>query len=160
MIDFDVIREAIVSGLRDYLGCPVIRANQTSPQPPYPYASYTITTLKAAHNGTHGEHPDGVFRKETSQIWSFTVQSKDAAEVMTLCLKAHEWLDLVGRTYLYDRGVTVQSVGGINNRDNLLTIEYEYRNGFDFVVACFDEVAAEKVVTEWIETAEIQEIKE
>ena len=38
-----------------------------------------------------------------------------------------------------DNGVIVQSVTNITNRDNILTVEYEYKNGFDVVFYLFDE---------------------
>jgi hypothetical protein len=69
-----------------------------------------------------------------------------------LAVKAREWLDHVGRTYLNDNNVAVQSVGGITNRDNLLTVGYEYRNGFDVVFNLFDVVDNPIAESGYIET--------
>ncbi len=140
MIDLDNTRTAIVKGLRAYLNLPVIRSNQTGEIPPYPYLSYTITSLANANNGTWGKYDDGLDRKPVTQSWSITVQSDNAAESMRLALKAHEWLDHVGTVALNDLGVIVQSLSGITNRDNMITVEYEYRNGFDAVLWCMNEV--------------------
>ena len=150
MVDVTAIRSAIVKGLRDYVGCPVIRSNQTGESPPYPYISYTITTLKTQNNGTYGHYEDDVIAKPTTQIWSITVQSDDNNECVDICLKAHTWLDELGRVYLGDNNVIVQSVGNVTNRDNMLTIEYEYRNGFDITIWCMDK--AIKDTSEYIET--------
>lgn len=141
MLDMEAIRKAIVVGLREYLGIPVIRSNQTGEPPSYPYCSYTITRLASENKGTWGRYDDGMMRKPITQSWSVTVQSDNVSEAMTLALKAQEWFDIVGTTYLSDRLVIVQSVGGVMNRDNLLTIEYEYRNGFDVVLWLLNEVS-------------------
>lgn len=130
----------VVDGLQKYLNCLVIRANQTAPVPDYPYISYTVITPMGSNNGTWGKYEDGKDRKPYTQTWSFTVQSDDHIESVDLAIKARDWLDHVGTVYLNDNHVIVQQVGNITNRDNLLTIEYEYRNGFDVEFWLFSEV--------------------
>lgn len=151
MIDYEKMRVTVVKGLRAYLDCPVIRSNQTAELPPYPYISYTVTTLMSANRGTYGEWDDGIARKQVTTTWSITALSGDNAESVALAMKAREWLELVGQTYLNDNKVIVQSVGAITNRDNILTYGYEYRNGFDCVFWCHDEVKMP-------ETEEIKEV--
>lgn len=140
MVDIESLRTVVATGLREYLGCPVIRTNQNAAPPKYPYVCYTITTLATENRGTYGEYEDGKSRKPVNSIFSFTVQSDDSIESMVLANKAREWLDYVGTLYLDDNDVIVQSVTAITNRDNVLTSEYEYRNGFDCFFYCFDEV--------------------
>lgn len=140
MIDYEKTRIAIAGGLRKYLGCPVVRSNQNEEPPNYPYVSYTITTLMRENKGTYGEYEDGVSRKPFTQTWSITVISDDNAQCVKLANKAHEWLDRFGTIELSDNNVIVQSVGSITNRDNFLTTEYEYRNGFDFVLQLMNEL--------------------
>lgn len=151
MIDYEKMRVTVVKGLRAYLDCPVIRSNQTAELPPYPYISYTVTTLMSANRGTYGEWDDGIARKQVTTTWSITALSDDNAESVALAMKAREWLELVGQTYMNDNKVIVQSVGAITNRDNVLTYDYEYRNGFDCVFWCHDEVKMP-------ETEEIKEV--
>lgn len=139
MIDVDKLKQVVVSGLKEYLGCEVIRANQNAEPPAYPYVSYTITTLASANKGTYEEYADGTTRKQVTQTWSITAQSNSESESVKLALKAREWLDYSGRVYLKNNGVIVQSVTNITNRDNILTVEYEYKNGFDVVFYLFDE---------------------
>ena len=122
MIDFTAKRSTVVKGLRDYLNIPVIRSNQNEAPPSYPYISYTITTLASENNGTWGEYSDEKERKPFTQTWSITVQSDDVEEAMKYALMAREWLDHIGMVYLNDNGVIVHSVGGITNRDNILTV--------------------------------------
>ena len=140
MIDLRNNEILIVEGLQKELGCPVIRANQTAPIPPYPYVSYTLLTPFGANNGTWGVYDDGMDRIPVTQMWSFTEQSNDMTESMTLAIKARDWFQHVGRTYLEDNHLTVQRIEDITSRDNLLTIGYEYRNGFDVQLWLLDEV--------------------
>lgn len=147
MVDIERLREIVASGLRNYVGCPFIRSNQNVEPPKYPYAVYTITTVATENRGTYEEWEDGVARKTVNTVLSITVRSNDNTESVTLANKAREWLDYVGTTHLNDNGVIVQSVTAITNRDNVLTIDYEYANGFDCFFTCCDEVVMPEVAT-------------
>ena len=153
MIEYEKLRKAVATGLSEYLGCPVVRSNQNEAPPNYPYVSYTITTLLSQNKGTYGIYDDGRERKPFTQTWSITVQSDNNSECVTLAIKAQEWLDRVGKAYLDDNNVIVQSVGSITNRDNFITAGYEYRNGFDVVFWLMNELEYE---TEKIETMELK----
>ena len=158
MIDLQGTGSVIVKGLKDYLSIPVIRSNQTGEPPPYPYMSYTITSLAADNNGTWGKYEDEKDRKPMTQTWSITVQSDNAMEAMELTLKARDWLDHVGTLYLNDNQIIVQSVTSVSNRDNMITIEYEYRNGFDVVFWFLNETDDVTMETGYIETVELERI--
>lgn len=157
MFDVDTFRSVIVKGLKEYLKIPIIRSNQTGEPPKYPYGSYTITTLASENGGTWGRYEDGKERKPFTLSLSFTIQSNNAAEAMTLTLKAHEWFDHVGRVYLNDNNIIVQSVGNVSNRDNFLTIEYEYRHGFDVVFWVLSEVTDTAEETGYIEFVKVND---
>lgn len=160
LVDLDEIRSIIVKGLKEELKIPIIRSNQTGPSPKYPYLSYTITSLINDRKGTFGEYEDGMHRKPGTQTWSLTVQSDRADEAMALCIKARDWLDHTGGIYLKDNKIIVQSVGAVNNRDTLLTIEYENRFGFDFVLWFLNETGNLRERTGTIETVDVKkEIK-
>lgn len=160
MIDYDGLRGAVVSGLSEFLGIPVIRSNQNHTEnnklPKYPYISYTITTLKSENKGTWGEYEDGKHRMPVTQTWSVTALSDNNTESVTLADKAHAWLSHIGSTYLSDNDVIVKSVGSITNRDNVLTVEYEYRNGFDVVFRLFDVTEDTIDSSGYIKTAQIE----
>lgn len=158
LIDLDAIRTTIVKGLKGYLKIPVIRLNQTGEPPAYPYLSYTITNLINENKGTWGEYEDGKNRKPATQTWSITVQSDNASEAMELTVKAHDWLDRVGLVYLNDNGIIVESLSNVSNRDNMITIEYEYRHGFDVVFWLLNEVQSITEETGYIEEAAINNI--
>ena len=119
-------------------------ANQTSPVPPYPYVSYTIITPVKASGGTYCIEKDGTHHKTLKQVWSFTVQSDSDIESKLLALRMFDWFSLIGRVDIEDNGIIAESVSDVSNRDNLLTIEYEYRNGLDVTFALTHTISEEE----------------
>lgn len=152
MIDQEAINIAITGALQGVAGCPVVKSNlANAPIPPYPYISFTIlnTDTRKGRYSASG----GIRFIPLTQTWSLTVQSGQDNEAQLIAMKAKDWLEDAGRTYLSDEGIIVQSVGAIINRDTLLTIGYEYRKGFDAVFSVVNGVSGESV--EQIEIAEI-----
>jgi hypothetical protein len=141
LIPYKELTTVIPKGLREHLGIDIIQGNQTAPAPAYPYGSYNVTTIAAANNGTWQKHEDGIDRKMVRSIWSLSFLSDDWDESVELAIKAREWFEHTGRVWLAEQGITVQSTTDINNRDNLLTVEYERKNGFDVVLYVYDEVS-------------------
>lgn len=139
MIDLKNIRVTLFSGLSDYLGIKMIRSDQTGPAPAYPYGTGKATTPAAANNGTWQQHDDGVSRLMVRSIWSLSFLSDDYDRSVMLATKAREWLTHTGRVWLSERGIVVQSVTDITNRDNILTVDYESKHGFDVVLYVWDE---------------------
>ena len=139
MIDYKNMREAVAQGLNAYLGIPVIRGNQAEPAPDKPYGTYNITTLAGKNNGTWQQHDDGIDRLMVKSIWSLSFLADGWEESVNHAIKAREWFEHSGRSYLADRGITVQSTTDVTNRDNILTVDYERKNGFDVVFYVFDE---------------------
>lgn len=139
MIEQKQINHSIIAGLKSICGCEVIRANQTNPLPRYPFISYNIVTIKTKA-GTYSEYEDGEKEKELLQTWSLTIHSDDDAEALKIAMLAHDWLEEIGNGYLNDYGIVVRNIGEISNRDNLITIEYEYRKGFDTTFAVINEI--------------------
>lgn len=155
MVDYLNMRTIIFSGLSKYLGIPVIRGDQSAPAPPYPYMLCTVTTIASENNGTWQQHADGIDRKLVRSIWSFTSISDEWDVSVSNAIKAREWFEHTGRVYLSDKVITVQSTTAINNRDNILTVDYERKNGFDVVFYVFDEAGNTADSTGYIESAEI-----
>lgn len=159
MIDYDGVRSTVIKGLVSYINYPVIRSNQNAKPPDYPYISYTITTLEKTTGGTYCIAEDGTRYKAVRQIWSITALSDNASESVNIALKAKEYFNLVGNIHLSDNGVIVEETTDVTNRDNLLTTEYEYRNGFDVVLCLNDVIDAETANggAGYIETVEIND---
>ena len=155
MIDLKDKRTVIASGLSEYIGVKVIRGNQTATAPRYPFASYNVTTVADANNGTYQQHADGIDRLMVRSIWSFTFLAADWDTSIMLATKAREWFLHTGRVWLSDHGIVVQSATEIANRDNILTVEYERKNGFDVVFYVYDEAENPSASTGYIEGVDI-----
>lgn len=157
------IRDVIVNGLKAYLStpekpCEVIRANQTGKIPKYPYVAYTVTTPVENRAGTYSIAEDGTKYKSFMQIWSFTVNSDNYDECQNIVLKAFDWFSAAGLIYLNDNDVIVHQLGNINNRDNLITIQYEYRSGFDVHFGLLHTITmTEEELGGYIEKANLKE---
>ena len=113
----------------------------------------------SVNNGTYGIHADGVARKPFTQFWSLSVLSDDSSESVTLALKAREWFDYAGRTYLKDNNIIVQSVTSVSNRDNVISYGYEYKNGFDITFWLLDEIVMTDEQVESIESMTLKEVE-
>lgn len=142
-------------GLSEYLGIQIIRGNQSAEAPNYPYGAYNITTIAGANNGTRQQHDDGIDRLMVRSIWSFSFLAADYDESVMLAIKAREWFEHTGRGRLAEHGAIVQSTTDITNRDNILTVEYERKNGFDVVFYVYDEVQNLTETNGYIEGADI-----
>lgn len=141
MIDFDNIRAAVVSGLRNALDIPVIRSNTTTPLPKLPFCSYTFTSLLDNSKGTWARYNDSFDRLPAHQTVSVTVNSEDYSECAGLALKAHDYFSRSGVETLKDSGIVVESVGNITPRDTVISVEYEYRQGFDIRLGIMNALA-------------------
>lgn len=140
MVNTDNIRSTVVKNLKKYVGCPIVKANQTAKMPDMPYGRYTITTPATANNGTYGEYEDGKARKPIKQHWSMIFESEKYEEAVSLANKARSWFEYVGTALLNDNDVIVENVGAISDRSNLLTVEYQYSYGFDITFWVYDEI--------------------
>lgn len=161
MLDYRENEIIIIEKLKAYLStearpCEVVRQNQVAQIPPYPYVSYTLTSPMHEFGGTFSVAPDGTRYRSALQTWSFTVQSDDQEEALTLAYRIHDFFSVAGVTYLADNGITVRRVRDISTRDNLITVQYEYRNGLDVTLGLLYTISADELVTDdEIETASI-----
>lgn len=155
LIEFEELRKNVVSGLSKHLGCTVIRGNQTSEIPRFPFLSYNITTYRTKNGGTYGIYDDGKQRIPTKQIWSLTVNSDNYNECANLVNKAYDWLENVGTTFLKDKKIIVESLTNITDRSNILTYEYIYIQGFDITFYLLNEVETDQNA-EYIDEVDIK----
>lgn len=162
MIDHRKNEIVIVEKLKEYLHndlrpCELVRQNQVAEVPPYPYGSYTVTTPVSAHGGTYSREEDGTLYKSVLQTWSFTFQSDDQEEALALAMRAYDFFTAVGLTDLADNGITVRRVRDITTRDNLISVQYEHRNGLDVTFGLLYAIAPAE---ETIDTATFNKNKE
>lgn len=155
MLDLKTMRATLMTGLRDYLGIQMIRSDQTGPAPAYDYGTVKATTPAAANNGTYQQHEDGIDRLMVRSIWSLSFLSDDYDRSVMLASNARAWITHTGRVWLSERGIVVQSVTDITNRDNILTVDYERKHGFDVVLYVYDEAENPSASTGYIEGVDI-----
>lgn len=152
---------AIIRGLESYLStenrtCKLVLANTNTVAPDYPYVAYTSIQAVVEDNGSYGVEEDGTRIKQYDSVFSFTIQSNDVDESIRLAIKAMRWFSTVGTVYLSDNGIAVKRVGSVTNRDNLISAEYEYRNGFDVTLTLLDIIDEEEFkATGYIEQADV-----
>lgn len=143
MIDQKKINNLICALIKEETGVEVVKSNSTANKPAYPYISFTLTNI-GVKKGTYSK--DGVLYKPLVETISYTVQSDDDNEALNIAMQLHDFFEQDHNLGLNDNGIVVQEVGGISNRDNMLTIEYEYRKGFDVVLSLvnvLEDTAAE-----------------
>lgn len=147
-------QRAMLSMLEEYAGCVCVPSNTTKKMPAYPYISFTVINT-AARKGTYAKATDetgaDVLYMTLLQKLSFTAQSDNDAEALEIAMRISDFFAEAKRVELEDIGIVVADVGAITPRDNLLTIEYEYRKGLD-VTLRHNNVIADPT-TETIETA-------
>ena len=65
------------------------------------------------------------------QTWSFTVQSDDSRLCRKKSMLLYDFFARAGRDKIGKNGIAVAGNTDLTSRDNLLTIQFEYRNGMD-----------------------------
>lgn len=143
------IRDRLIRRLWDYLGCPVVLADQVQPEASVPFGIYSFITPYAPTGelGDYAMIPDGegvlVTRREmTEATFSFTFCSQDrtgedgvfirgADEAMELADRAVGWFSHVGYEDISEMGVTIVEVGQAQDRTTLIIDEAARRVGFD-----------------------------
>lgn len=123
--------------LEKYTGCTCVPSNTTKQMPAYPYISFTVINTEAK-KGTYIAAVDDtgadVLYIPVSQKWSFTTQSDNEVQAFEKAMLISDFFAEAKRLELADNGIIVADVGAITPRDNLLTIEYEYRKGLDITL--------------------------
>lgn len=146
---FVEMRNAMVEKLWDYLGCPVVLADQVQPEAPFPFVIYSVTTPYIPDNtmGDYRTLPDGedstvVRRVMPTATFSFTCCSMNrmgeggtfvsgADEAYELADEAMGWFLHTGYMDVSALGITVVEVGQVQDRTTLVIDEAARRFGFD-----------------------------
>lgn len=142
MIDIESIRVAVVKGLRESLAVSVIRSNTPNKLPKLPFLSYTITSLLDNEKGTWSRYEsDLADRIPAAQTWSITLNAADFGECSKLAISAYDYFSKTATEYFKKYGIVILSVSEIVPRDTFLSVDYEYRLGFDVKLGLMNEVS-------------------
>lgn len=153
MISHADIRNKLVSGLHNFMDMLVVQQSSIGEQPAYPFITYTVTSpyLQLGQPERYTEEIDGSIATKSiehyEQVYSFTVASKDEDEAMNKCLQAIQYFKFYGAQDLADQNIVVVKISSISARDNMITIDYERRYGFDvrIRVACEETMEVENI---------------
>ena len=129
MIAQKKIQKTMLSLLEEYTGCPAVPANTTKKMTAYPYISFSVINTDTK-KGTYSVYGN-TKAMPLNLKYSFTVQSDDDAEALMIAMQVKDFFEEAKRLELADNDIIVADVGAITPRDNMITIEYEYRKGLD-----------------------------
>ena len=147
MVDIESIRVAIVKGLREELAVSVIRSNTANKLPKLPFLSYTITSLLDNAKSTWSRYDDLTDRIPATQVWSITLNAADFGECSKLAISAYDYFSKTATKYFKKYGIVILSVSEIVPRDNFLSVDYEYRLGFDVKLGLMNEISFKNETT-------------
>lgn len=155
------IKNDIVRGLHEYLGCHVVPTDTPEERPAYPFLSYKITGPLSNTGGyslidkpivtESGSCADSVelIRKEQATFtMSVSAYSLNENEAVELAIKTANWFNFTGYMFLKGIDVVVVNVSVIGDRTAQIIDSYEKRYGFDVRFRVAREI---KTVIETIE---------
>lgn len=130
MIDYKSILTRIHRLVRAELSeMPIVEQATTEEYPPYPFATYTITS---PYLNARTFLSSGVLTEEVEIVISYTWLSTDSFEATQLAQRMVTLLKMTKtRQLLNDAGIVIVRMDGFGSRDNFISIETERRTGFD-----------------------------
>ena len=162
-MDYEVIRNAIVSGLYQQMQVPVVPTDTSQPKPSYPFVSYKFTTLyrpdasvmvrslienTRPEEPTEPEPPPGTefeydveytLKEQPQMVLSVSTYSLDEAEAYDLAIQVQSWFKLYGYRYLKESNLIVVYTTALQDRSVLLVDNFEKRIGFDVTLRTVHE---------------------
>ena len=139
-------RNAIVAGLEEHIGCPVVVSEQIADVPDFPYCYYSVLSTRSTdHSFGLEEAKDGakIRSEEVKATMSFTFcgQNRELEdggyifgedEALDLSEKAHGFFLLDAHNISTDSGdIVISSVGTVSNRSGFVVEDTIRRYGFD-----------------------------
>lgn len=135
--DYTVITSSLIKAVRTLTNYPCGEANSTGDQPPYPFATFTITSPKITIQHDDDNAP---FELTVSLTWHDT----SSLSVLNLAKKCESFFkSSAGRAVFAEKDVVIVNVTDFDRRDNFLSIEYERSAGFDVLMRVLDPYADE-----------------
>lgn len=145
----EIVRNALIKGLHDYMNLLVIQSSTIGDMPKYPFITYTVTSpyLKVGFDEEYTEEVNSTYQNRHvlhyERVFSFTIISKDEDEAMDLCVKAIRYFSNDGVLELKDKNIVIVEITNVAARDNFITIDYDRRYGFDVRIRLADEEVRE-----------------
>ncbi len=146
---FEQARNAIISALESYIGCPVNLSEQIENIPNFPYCYYSVLVPRISNHLfglreviSTGEKTVLMRSEPVMATMSFTFCSKNREndnsyilgenEALELSEKAHGFFLLNAHSISTEYGeIIINNVGTVSNRTSLFVEDYIRRYGFD-----------------------------
>lgn len=144
-MNHEIVRNAIISGLHDYMDMLVIQSSSIGDMPDYPFITYTVTSpyLRLGYDEEYTEQVNSNIQNRHvlhyERVFSFTAVAKDEDVAMDTCMKAIRYFRNDGVLALKDEGIAIVELTNVTARDNFITIDYDRRYGFDVRIRLADE---------------------
>jgi len=130
--DYTVISSSLIKAVRLLTSYPCIEANGSGEQPPWPFATFTISTPKITIQQDDANAP---FELVVSLTW----HDQSSMSVLNLAKKCESYFKSAdGRNLFAEKGIVLVDVMGFDRRDNFISINYERMAGFDIRMRVVD----------------------
>ena len=149
LMKHEIVRNALVKGLHDYMNMLVIQTSTIGDMPKYPFISYTVTSpyLRLGQDEEYNEKVNSSYQNRHvlhyERVFSFTITAKDEDTAMDKCMQAMRYFRNDGVLELKDKGIAIVEISNVQARDNFITIDYDRRYGFDVRIRLADEEVRE-----------------
>lgn len=145
LMKHEIVRNALVKGLHDYMNMLVIQSSTIGDMPKYPFITYTVTSpyLRLGQDEEYTEKENSTYQNRHvlhyERVFSFTVVAKDEDVALNKCMQAMRYFRNDGVLELKDKNIVIVEINNATARDNFITIDYERRYGFDVRIRLADE---------------------
>lgn len=145
----EIVRNALIKGLHDYMNMLVIQSSTIGDMPKYPFITYTVTSpyLRLGQDEEYTKKENSNYQNRHvlhhERVFSFTITAKDEDTAMDKCMQAMRYFRNDGVLELKDKGIAIVEISNVTARDNFITIDYDRRYGFDVRIRLADEEVRE-----------------
>ena len=131
--DYKTITSSLIKAVKTATGYPCLEANSTGDQPPYPFATFTITSPRIQIQ--EDDNSNAQFEAVVSLTWHDT----SSLSVLNLAKRCESFIKSTsGRAIFAEKGVVIVGATDFDRRDNFISIEYERTAGFDISLRVMD----------------------
>lgn len=123
--DYRVITSSIIKAVKTITGLPCIESSSAGKQPPYPFATFTITNPQIINQ----HDAEG---SQFEVVVSLTYHDSSSISVLNLAKMTESFFGSdKGRKLFNEKAIAVVRTENANKRDNFISIDFERSAGFD-----------------------------
>ena len=123
--DYKIITSSLIKAVKQATGVVCIEGNSSAQQPPYPFATFTITSPRIVNqHDTEGS--------QFEVVVSLTYHDSSSISVLNLAKRCESFFGShSGRTIFSEKNIVVVDIDNFDKRDNFISIDFERTAGFD-----------------------------